>query len=163
MGTAVSRRNSVSANTGKGVWWHVKYEQAIQTLTIGLQPLLEKVVRVCVLKEYSKKSSMKLWLKATDDPVRWAKATIQLAAVADDAMIITDYKAFAELDNIAMNGVSLNHIPKAAKEAMEIFGKLIIAPKQKVKDCEDSLQAAELCLEMTEAEYELNRPKVQET
>jgi hypothetical protein len=83
-----------------------------------------------------------------------AKATIQLAAVADggnnfvkwtyffegdNPLILTAYKAFTEVDDIAMNGVTLNHIPKAAKEAMEILGKLIIAPEQKVKDCEDSL------------------------
>jgi hypothetical protein len=167
-----------SAKTGKGVRWHVKYEQAIQTLTIGLQPLLEKVVRVCVMKEYSKKSSLKLWLKATEDPVWLAKATIQLAAVADggnkfvkwtyslegdDPLILTAYKAFAELDDIAMNGVSLRFIPVAAKEAMEILGKLLLTPEQKVKDCETSLQAAELCLETTEAEYKANRPQVQET
>jgi hypothetical protein len=142
-----------SAKTGKGVRWHVKYEQAVQTLTIGLQPLLEKVIRVCVQKEYSKKSATKLWEKATD--LLWlAKATIQLAAVADggnrfvkwtyslegdDPLILTAYKAFVELDDIAMNGVSLHYIPKAAKEAMQFIRQLNAEPEQKVQDCEEAL------------------------
>jgi hypothetical protein len=81
----------------------------------------------------------------------------------DDPLILTAYKAFSELDAIVINHVSLNHIAKADKEAMEILGKLIIAPEQKVRDCKDSQRVAELHLETTEVEYEVNRPKEQET